>query len=131
VAAGKLHKSQVGDLNANHPVIIIITNLANFTTNYMSVQKRSNAFGRVQRVQGMLNAELDHRCGSAHTPNVEPDHGPVHEKSGSNRGSEPNFRITNPFYWGVVILGSITPTSVPLVWSAFLLSLCPNSLSSC
>ena len=43
----------------------------------------------------MLNAEPDHRSSSAHTPNVEPDHGPVHEKSGSNRGSEPNLRITS------------------------------------
>ena len=60
----------------------------------MSVQKRSDAFGRVQSIQGMLNAELDHRSGSAHTLNVEPDHGPVHEKSGSNHSSEPNFRIT-------------------------------------
>ena len=42
----------------------------------------------------MLNAEPDHRSSSAYTPNVEPDRGPVHEKSGSNRGSEPNFRIT-------------------------------------
>jgi len=40
------------------------------------------------------HAEPDHRSSSAYTPNVEPDHGPVQEKSGSNRGSEPNFRIT-------------------------------------
>jgi len=46
----------------------------------------------------MLNAEPDHRSSSAYTPNVEPDHGPVHEKSGSNRGSEPDFRITNLDY---------------------------------
>ena len=42
----------------------------------------------------MLNAELNHRFSSAYTLNVELDHGPVHEKSGSNRGSEPNFHIT-------------------------------------
>jgi len=42
----------------------------------------------------MLNAEPVHLSSSAYTPNVEPVHGPVHEKSGSNRGSEPNFRIT-------------------------------------
>jgi hypothetical protein len=59
-----------------------------------AVQKGSDPFGPFQRVQGMLNAELDHRSSSAYTLNVEPDRGPVHERSGSNRGSEPNLRIT-------------------------------------
>jgi hypothetical protein len=50
-----------------------------------AVQKGLDSFGPFQRVQGMLNAELDH--------------GPVHERSGSNRGSEPNLRITRMIEW--------------------------------
>jgi hypothetical protein len=41
-----------------------------------------------------VNAELDHWSSSTNTPNPELDCGLVHEKSGSNCGSEPNVRIT-------------------------------------
>jgi hypothetical protein len=57
-----------------------------------SVRTRSDAFNAFK---GKPNTELDHRSGSTYSPNLELDHGPVHEKSGSNHGSEPNLCITS------------------------------------
>jgi hypothetical protein len=84
-------------------VIIIFTKVENHShqlyghcdcLDWCRVQKCSDAFERVQCVRGKANAELDHRSSSTNTLNPELDRSPVHEKSGSNRGSELNVRIT-------------------------------------
>ena len=103
----KLHYCSIGDLNSNYSVIIIITSLFDLLIHNWPYQ-RSKMFERIQCVQRMLNAEPDHWSSSAYTPNVEPDHGPVHEKSGSNCGSEPDFRITNSTH--ILSVATCTPT---------------------
>ena len=66
-------------------------------------ERSSNAFNTFK---GRPNVEPDHRSSSAYSPNLGPDFGPVHEKSGSNRGSEPDLCITIPQYPRILAFGT-------------------------
>src|SRR6267154_3268444 len=55
------------------------------------VRTRSDAFNAFK---GKLNAEPVHQSSSTYSSNLKLDRGPVHEKSGSNHGSELNLCIT-------------------------------------